>query len=209
MSSSRVTRRWLFTRGATAAAASAGAGVAISSANERRSDMAPSASSLGSVVGSDAGKVRVRLDPGSRVIDGLGDATGAETAPSAIADGDDEIVIDAALGSGEVWSSGQELVLVEQFVDDRWQLTALQRLYRPLGGVEITERRGSTLETDGGAKLQLGGDTVARGSSDGAHKYRARPLGTVGDGDTVEGIGYLSTGECPWLTVEQIGVRPD
>lgn len=209
MSSRRVTRRWLFTRGAAAAAATTGAGVAISSADERRSDAPASASSLGSVISADAGKVKIRLIPGSRVIDGFGVEMGAELTPGAVSDDAHEIVVDGSLGSGEVWSPGQEAVLVETFIGDRWELTALQRLYRPLGGMEVTSRRGSTLQTEGWPTLRFDKETVARGSSDSSHRYRASPLRTVGDGDTVEGIGYLSNGDCPWLTVEQIGVQSD
>lgn len=207
MAVSRITRRWLFTRGAAAAVTSAGVGAALASADEPGSDAPPTASTVGSVIQSYRGRIDVRLIPDSRVIDSVGSASQAESAPSAIPNGADHIAVDAALGSGETWSPGQEVVLVEEYSESHWHLSALQRMYRPLGGLEVTRRNGSTLETAANAKLRLSADTVSRGSTDGSRRYSARPLSSLGDGDVVEGIGYLTTGDCPWVTVEQIGVQ--
>lgn len=196
----RVNRRSLFKRTtAVALGASATGGAELAAGSEGGGP--PTASSLGTVEAVHAdGSVRVRSQSGSRTIESDARPGSAEQfAPRAFADGSS---FDVRPGGSQSWAVNDEVVAIETFADGRWTLSEVQRLYRPINASRVEARNGDRLETTNGG-VRLTDDTQARASADG---FEAIPIDELDEGDTVGGIGYLSTeSEDCWLTAVQAG----
>lgn len=196
----RISRRSLFTR-TTAVALGASATGSAELAAGSEGGGPPTASSLGTVEAVHAdGSLRVRSERGSRTIEGdAGPDSLARYAPAAV---DDASSFDFQPGGSQSWAVNDEVVAIETFDEGRWTLSEVQRLYRPINASRIVDRNGDRLETNNGG-VQLTDETAARGSADG---FEAIPPDELGEGDTVGGIGYLSTeSEDCWLTAVQAG----
>lgn len=101
----------------------------------------------------------------------------------------------------EEWKAGHEAVIVRRLLEGNWVLINIQRLYRPIADVEVTDRDDNLLETSG-EDLQLGPESAPRE----APNFEAKPLQEIEAGSVVSGLGHREpAGDI--LAIDLIGVE--
>ncbi len=184
-----LTRRSLFKAGAVAAVGTtAVATAASSSAEEIESPL--TAATLGTVDAVDSGSLRISVEAGSRAVDvaSLDDAAqqygeGVRTQPDA------HTVDVSVAGSDGFWQPGHRAVLIEQYSDDGWNTIAVQHLFVPIDPQKVSDRDGSTLTTSD-AVVEI--TNASKPAPQPWDDTTTVPLGEIGAGDTIGGLGYLS-----------------
>lgn len=206
----RISRRSLFKTGATTAAGAAVAGTAVSARAQEASEPPDeiTASSLGMVASVSAqGSLEIRRRGGSRVVDTADpEALAEQVGPGVLDQPPDSTIVLEDPVPREPWEPGHEVVLIEAFEDGHWNVTDVQRLYRPIEqGTRVTGSQGNELVTESD-DLVLTDTSEPRGDDP---DYEAVPLASIEAGDVVAGIGYLDPTHTK-LEVAQLGVRrPD
>ncbi len=186
----RFNRRSLLKAGAAVTAGAAATAAGADASDEGGFAGAVTASTLGVVVSAAADGLELDRQADSRVVDvaDLGAAVEEFGEGIRAQPGSGAITVTAP-GFDAEWKPGHEAVLLERYVDGEWQIFGVQHLYLPIEGLEVVRRDGSTLETNEDELKLTPGSAPAPEEWTEAESV---PLGEIGSGDVVGGLGYRS-----------------
>lgn len=190
MRGKKLTRRSLLQAGALAGVGGAAA-VATSARGAEEFEFPITASSLGTVSSvKSPGTLEIARVADSRVPDVADlNAAVAQFGEGVLAQPPGTTVTITAPGSEGVWHPGHRAVLHERYLNDGWEVFAVQHLFEKIEAQKVLERHGPTLETDEGV-LELTPE-----SEPALEEWTAAepvPLQQIESGDTVAGLGHLS-----------------